>query len=319
MQARRQMGRADGFAYACCFGLFTWGLLIAGVVMIPVGKGRQDHVKSLDMEKDFPPMSNSMEPSGTCQIIRLWFRSIAREERAAGCTSNCGSKRVDICFDQYFAEFAWNGGPSNDCEECTEGQANIIMQDETRGSGMAGLSSGVVKTREDHDCWKSCNRYGGWRPGNYNPAFPLGPDGFANVAISQAWEKRTYRDGPGCDHNDESLKRDPYEHMMNRDEETYWFDKGNLTCRVPAKGVDSVSDVYDCPDNRYNSLCARLGDLPEVEIEEYGSVGKALVIAGARAAMRVPAALPSPQRKRRPGGLVGRRARPRLAGPCLGT
>ena len=48
-------------------------------------------------------------------------------------------------------------------------------------------------------------------------------------------------------------------------------------------GVDGVSEVYDCPDKRYNSLCARLGDLPLAEIDAYGSDGDGLVIAGAPA------------------------------------
>ena len=93
----------------------------------------------------------------------------------------------------------------------------------------------------------------------------------------QAWEKRG---GYGCDHDDEALKRDPYKNLANSNEENYYFSR-NLTCRVPAKGVDSVPSLYDCPDTRYNALCARLGDLPAVEISEYGAHGKTLVIVGA--------------------------------------
>ena len=99
------------------------------------------------------------------------------------------------------------------------------------------------------------------------------------MAISQAWEKR---DGFGCTEDVGTGEWDPYRSSYNVEQEREMF-SSTLTCRLPANGVDGVSEVYDCPDKRYNSLCARLGDLPLAEIDAYGSDGDGLVIAGAPA------------------------------------
>ena len=116
--------------------------------------------------------------------------------------------------------------------------------------------------------------YGGWRAGAYQAA----PENFTSVAISQAWEKR---DGFGCTEDVGTGEWDPYRSSYNVEQEREMF-SSTLTCRLPANGVDGVPELYDCPDKRYNSLCARLGDIPVFEIDAHGSHGDYYVTVGAR-------------------------------------
>ena len=260
---------------SCCF-LFITGfifpgplsLLIVGSVLIPVGTDRQNIANSADLEADFPAMANGMDPAGSCKVIRLWFRSVGHVYSAGR-----GGLNI-VCYDEVIAEFAWSGGPSNTCEHCTDGRAQIQMI----GDGNEGL----LASRFDHGQSqgpafpKDRRQYGGWRAGAYQAA----PENFTSVAISQAWEKR---DGFGCTEDVGTGDWDPYRSSYNVEQEREMF-SSTLTCRLPANGVDGVSEVYyDCPDKRYNSLCARLGDLPLAEIDAYGSDGDGLVIAGAPA------------------------------------
>jgi hypothetical protein len=254
-----------------CFVVFIFGfvfpgplsLLIAGSVLLPVGMDRQSIAKSADLETDFPAMPNKMSPAGSCKVIRMWFQSVERQEPIGR-----GNTR-HVCYDEVIAEFAWNGGPSNTCEHCTGGRAQIQMI----GDGNEGLiASSPATTRR----FISVKHYGGWRAG----AYQADPGDFTSVAISQAWEKR---DGSGCTEDSHNPYRIPY----NVEQEREMFNS-TRTCRLPANGVDGVSEPYACPDTRYNSLCARLGDLPVLEIDVYGSAADGLVNAGARAAMRAP-------------------------------
>ena len=63
---------------------------------------------STAQNSDFPKMSNDMTQSGMCTVVGMWTRAILREESCGdGCTRS-------ICHDDYVAEFAWIGGPTND-------------------------------------------------------------------------------------------------------------------------------------------------------------------------------------------------------------
>ena len=95
-----------------------------GSVLIPVGTDRQNIANSADLEADFPAMANGMDPAGSCKVIRMWFRSVGHV-----------FARRTVCYDEFIAEFAWSGGPSNTCEHCTNGRAQIQMI----GDGNEGL------------------------------------------------------------------------------------------------------------------------------------------------------------------------------------
>ena len=70
---------------------------------------------------------------------------------------------------------------------------------------------------------------------------------------------------------------------------------GELTCRMPAVAVADVPDVYACPGKTsdgsnaynssgptpYNTICVRLGDLPQIEIDEGAASSLVLLILGA--------------------------------------
>jgi len=262
----------------CCWAFITGfifpgplSLLIAGSVIIPVGTDRQNIANSADLEADFPAMANGMDPAGSCKVIRMWFRSVGHV-----------FARRTVCYDEFIAEFAWTGGPSNTCKHCTEGRAQIQMMGDGNEGLIASRLDDLSKCRMldamPHGCAEttiSVEHYGGWRAGAYHAL----PENGTRVAISQAWERS---DGRGCTTTPRYGEWDPYRSSYNVEQEREMF-SSTLTCRLPANGVDGVSEVYDCPDKRYNSLCARLGDLPLAEIDAYGSDGDGLVIAGAPA------------------------------------
>ena len=200
-------------------------------------------------------MANGMDPAGSCKVIRMWFRSVG----------HVFAKGKTVCYDEVIAEFAWSGGPSNTCEHCTDGRAQIQMI----GDGNEGLLASRFDQSQGPADPKR-RQYGGWRAG----AYQADPGDFTSVAISQAWEKR---DGSGCTEDSHNPYRIPY----NVEQEREMFNS-TRTCRLPANGVDGVPELYDCPDKRYNSLCARLGDIPVFEIDAHGSHGDYYVTVGAR-------------------------------------
>ena len=138
--AQRPMRGAPDFEWTatdrrctfCCWAFIAGfifpgplSLLIVGSVLIPVGTDRQNIANSADLEADFPAMANGMDPAGSCKVIRMWFRSVG----------HVFARNHEVCYDEVIAEFAWSGGPSNTCEHCTNGRAQIQMI----GDGNEGL------------------------------------------------------------------------------------------------------------------------------------------------------------------------------------
>ena len=94
---------------------------------------------------------------------------------------------------------------------------------------------------------------------------------FTSVAVSQGWRIKRCTDCT-CDDGGSIARPDGESVLSENGEES---DNGillgkSVPCRVPKGAVEDVSDVYDCPSpSAYNSLCARLGRLPQIELDEF--------------------------------------------------
>ena len=219
-------------------------------------------------------MSNDMVPQmGTCTVVGLWTRAIERHESCGdGCTRS-------ICHDDYVAEFAWVGGPTND--------ASAGMGYTTSKADMSQIDMRTIDVRINTQCVGGCDRYGGWLLN----ATIADRSNFTSVALSQGWRVERCRyctpcgDGDPTDDNDHGsdyTPADPWgfpEHPVRQAAGIVVGD--NVMCRMPAEGAENVPGSYDCPDDNFNSLCARLADLPDIELSGGQAAAKRLVIAGA--------------------------------------
>ena len=233
---------------------------------------------------DFPKMSNDMVPeSGTCTVVGLWTRAI---ERVESCGEYCTRS---ICEDDYVAEFAWVGGPTNDASEGMGYSTTKVDLSEVDmiPSSRNMIASSELSLRVNTQCNGGCDRYGGWLLN----ATVTDRSSFTSVALSQGWRVERCRyctpcgDGDPTDDNDHGsdyTPADPWGFPEHPVSEAVGIVVGDeVSCRVPAEGVANVPGSYDCPPTAWNSLCARLADLPKIELSQSKAGAQKLVIAGA--------------------------------------
>ena len=235
----------------CFVGMPMLVLLLFGATVVADRLPFLRSARSLNLETDFPLMSNRMTASGTgCTVLRIWHRQV---ERAVGTDPDLQTALLR-CYDQYIAEFGWKGGPFN---------------------GKPDVQAGLLISRKDYGCYgggtgygEHCDRLGGWNPGQYGEAGTGdGLKTFTSRTVSQAWE--VVRGNSECDSQEDA------EYTANASKarfqppgfEEYQVD-AILPCRVPARSVDEVPSLYDCPSPNYNQLCARLHNLPQIEIDD---------------------------------------------------
>lgn len=218
-------------------------------------------------------MSNDMGQSGMCTVVGMWTRAILRQESCGdGCTRS-------ICSDDYVAEFAWVGGPTND--------ASAGMGYSTSKVDMTEVDMATLDVRINTQCVGGCDRFGGWMLNGT----VADRSRYTNVALSQGWRVERCRycspcgDGDLDDDNDHGADYHPAppwgypEHPVS--EATGIVVGDNVVCRMPAEGAANVPGSYDCPDPNFNSLCARLADLPDIELGGGKADAQRLVLAGA--------------------------------------
>ena len=253
-------------------------MLIAGIVMLPLGLVRKAEHGGRVMAEDFPKMSNDMIPTGSCTVVGLWTRSVERQQ---GCGRNCVRK---ICYDDYVAEFGWVGGPTNNA---TTGMVEFGgMSTATSKVDMSQVDMTKIDVRVNTGCIQGCDKYGGWL---LNATYP-DRSNFTSVALSQGWSVERCRHCTPCgdedptDDNDHGAftPADPWgfpEHPVPQATGIVVGD--DVLCRIPAEGAANVPDSYDCPDPKFNSLCARLADLPNIELSGKAKSAQTLVTWGA--------------------------------------
>lgn len=304
------------FLWAChmIWTFIGLGMVIVGGFLLWLGVPKLVHLHSLDLEADFPPMQNNLsgcpppppmpapprpssaaaspppspapplwlwpgspplsppppppslppppvdEPStgtdecssGRCIVVGLWTRPVVRQET---CGRFCGSR--SICYDDWVAEFAWVGGPSN---------------------GKPVVKAGQLRSRIDEHCDGGCDSYGGWRLDA-----TVNRSGFTSVAVSQAWKLKRCTD---CTCDDDGTVARPTGRTLSGSSGDGEGDDGialgrAVVCRVPKGPIEDVSDVYDCPSpSAYNSVCARLGDVAQIELDERARDVEPLVVMG---------------------------------------
>jgi hypothetical protein len=225
--------------------------------MLPPAVPHVRAAKALDLNKDFTLMSNDMATNGTCTVLRIWHRQVDREndcesqEKKRNKNGNLECIDPYSCHDQYIAEFGWTGGPKN---------------------GRPDIKGNELTSRKDEGCIgghppgsTSCSHYGDWEPGKYGKLeIGKGLQEFTSRTVSQAWE--VLRGNSKCgvwdkssDYNANASQRAGFEEYQP---------DAILPCRVPAGPVADVPDSYDCPSPNYNKLCARLHNLPQIEIDD---------------------------------------------------
>ena len=254
-------------------------LLIAGIVMLPLGLVRKAEHSGRSVAADFPMMSNDMVPNGHCTVVGLWTRAVERQESCGkGCTRS-------ICYDDYVAEFGWVGGPMNNA---TPGMVEFGgMSTTTSKVDLSQVDKRRIDVRVNTRCEGGCDRYGGW----LLSATVADRSSFTSVALSQGWAVERCRyckpcgDGDPTDDNDHGAHytpADPWGFPEHPVDEAIGIVVGeNVVCRVPAEGADNVPSSYSCPDDKFNSLCARLADLPGIEHGDAEKSANSIFLAGA--------------------------------------
>ena len=270
------MGGKDEDVCWCSF--CSCALLISGIVMLPLGLVREaEHGRSI--AADFPKMSNDMATNGYCTVVGLWTRSV---ERHQSCGKSCVRK---VCYDDYVAEFGWVGGPTNNG---TEGMVEFGgMSTVTSKVDMSQVDMTRIDVRVNTGCKGGCDRYGGWLLNGT----VADRSSFTSVALSQGWGVERCRHCAPCGDDDPT---DDNNHGADQTHAPPWgFPEhpvpeatgvvvgDDVVCRIPAQGADSVPSSYDCPDDKFNSLCARLADLPDIELGDAQKGAQTILIAGA--------------------------------------
>ena len=269
------MGGKDEDVCWCSF--CSCALLISGIVMLPLGLVREaEHGRSI--AADFPKMSNDMATNGYCTVVGLWTRSV---ERHQSCGKSCVRK---VCYDDYVAEFGWVGGPTNNG---TEGMVEFGgMSTVTSKVDMSQVDMTRIDVRVNTGCKGGCDRYGGWLLNGT----VADRSSFTSVALSQGWGVERCRHCAPCGDDDPT---DDNNHGADQTHAPPWgFPEhpvpeatgivvgDDVLCRIPAEGAASVPDTYDCPDDKFNSLCARLADLPDIELSGATKGAQALITWG---------------------------------------
>jgi hypothetical protein len=237
------------------------GAAIAGGVMMWVGLPMFLKLTALDVDTDFPLMQTSplAECSeGTdeclprrCVVVSLWSRPVGVQQE---CGAYCSAR--SICYDDWIAEFAWIGGPFH---------------------GKPEVEASALRSRLDESCDGDCERYGGWALVNTSNS----TQNFTSAAVSQGWRMKRCTDCT-CD-DGSSIARPSDQSVLSasaeRGEAGILLGR-SVPCRVPKGAVEDVPDVYDCPSPvAFNSICARLGNLPQIELNalEWGVVRYATI------------------------------------------
>ena len=254
--------------------------LIAGIVMLSLGLVRKAEHSKRSLVEDFPKMSNDMAPVGYCTVVGLWTRSVEREQ---SCGKNCVRK---VCYDDYVAEFGWVGGPTNDATTGMVEFGGLSMGSTTSKVDLSRVDMTKIDVRVNTGCKHGCDRYGGWLPNA-----TIDRSSFTSVALSQGWMVERCRhcspcgDGDPTDDNDHGAFQThapPWgfpEHPVH--EATGIVVGDDVLCRVPAEGADNVPKPYNCPDDKFNSLCARLADLPDIELANAAKGAQTFIVTGA--------------------------------------
>ena len=246
------------------------GAVIAGGVMLWLGLPMFLKLTALDVDTDFPLMQTSTLAEcssgtdeclpGQCIVVGLWTRPVGIKQE---CGSYCSARSA--CYDDWIAEFAWVGGPFN---------------------GKPEVEASALRSRLDKSCDGDCERYGGWALDAVVNRSEL-TQNFTSAAVSQGWRMKRCTDCT-CD-DGSSIARPNDQSVLSASAEEGAFLLGkSVPCRVPKGAVEDVSDVYDCPSPlAFNSICARLGNLPQIELDvlergvvNYAIIGFALVPGG---------------------------------------
>ena len=189
-----------------------------------------------------PPVPGDACSSGHCVVVGLWRRPVLRQEYEC---RFCGLRSA--CYDDWLAEFAWVGGPAN---------------------GKPVIEPSELRTRGDESCDGDCDRYGGWVLDAY-----ANRSGFTSVAVSQGWSTRRCTDCT-CEDGNEVAHAEQKALSRSDDGGAEEGDDGmllgrSIVCRVPRGAIEDVPFPYECPSpSRYNSVCARLGELPQLEVDD---------------------------------------------------
>ena len=237
------------------------GAAAAGGVMMWVGLPMFLKLTALDVDTDFPlmqtsPLAECSEGTdeclpGRCVVVSLWSRPVGVQRE---CGAHCSAR--SICYDDWIAEFAWVGGPFH---------------------GKPEVEASALRSRLDESCDGDCERYGGWALVNTSNS----TQNFTSAAVSQGWRLKRCTDCT-CD-DGSSIARPSDQSVLSASAEG--GEAGillgrSVPCRVPKGAVEDVPDVYDCPSPvAFNSICARLGNLPQIEIDalEWGVVRYATI------------------------------------------
>ena len=244
------------------------GAVIAGGVMMWLGLPMFLKLTALDVDTDFPLMQTSTLAEcssgteeclpGQCIVVGLWTRPVGIKQE---CGSYCSARSV--CYDDWIAEFAWVGGPFN---------------------GKPEVEASALRSRLDKGCDGDCERYGGWALDSRSNL----TQNFTSVAVSQGWRMKRCTDCT-CDDGSSIARPSDQSVLSASAEEGDGILLGkSVPCRVPKGAIEDVSDVYDCPSPlAFNSICARLGNLPQIELDalergvvKYATIGFVLVPGG---------------------------------------
>ena len=242
------------------------GAVIAGGVTTWLGLPMFLKLTALDVDADFPLMQTSTLAEcssgtdeclpGQCIVVALWTRPVGIKQE---CGSYCAR---DVCYDDWIAQFAWVGGPFH---------------------GKPEVEASALRSRLDKSCDGDCERYGGWALDAV-----VNRSNFTSAAVSQGWRMKRCTDCT-CDDGSSIARPNDQSVLSASAEEGDGILLGKrVPCRVPKGAVEDVPDVYDCPSPlAFNSICARLGNLPQIELDVlergvvmYATIGFVLVPGG---------------------------------------
>jgi len=248
--------------------LASLGAMFAGVTLLPDALSSLDYRRTLDVDVDFPPTMNAT-------VLALWHRPTLRRE---SCGEYC---EVDVCYDDWIAEFGWQQTPGAPAQ------------------GFYKVSGNQLQSRDDSSCHGGpCNMYSDWR------SLPIAqPPSTPYNAVSEAWS--VYRcdsdcEGQNCGERFWSCPRINSNHngrartscadldwtVVQHNETAHsewthgtWQHTESGTARRAAVSVGQVfvarvppdpayvPSLYRCPTPVYNANCVRLGDQPYVELQ----------------------------------------------------
>jgi len=235
-----------GMAACLCFSAMA--CTAAFVIMLVDKTNEKNRLESLDVEKDFPVVNNAT-------IIALWYRPTLNRE---SCGQYCD---VDVCYDDWIAEFAWTGTPAS--------------------GPFAVVGSQLTSTTDNQGCHcpdgescpsNPCNLYSSFR--QYNRATTA----VTYSAVSQGWRQKRCEGSCGgsrCGGDRNSCIGYSYPRASCGDlnyrpsppSNAFFGLSTSVPLREPSMGAADVPNPYRCPTAAFNPLCVRLGLMPLWELE----------------------------------------------------